>query len=54
MSTYADVTGRVERERCIRHQAETDDLTRFPADGSDLDELLLAADRAMYARKRPS
>jgi diguanylate cyclase (GGDEF)-like protein/PAS domain S-box-containing protein len=27
MSTYADVTGRVERERRIRHQAETDDLT---------------------------
>jgi diguanylate cyclase (GGDEF)-like protein/PAS domain S-box-containing protein len=27
MSTYADVTGRVERERRIRHQAETDELT---------------------------
>jgi diguanylate cyclase (GGDEF)-like protein/PAS domain S-box-containing protein len=27
MSTYADVTGRVERERRIRHEAETDDLT---------------------------
>jgi diguanylate cyclase (GGDEF)-like protein/PAS domain S-box-containing protein len=27
MSTYADVTGTVERERRIRHQAETDDLT---------------------------
>jgi diguanylate cyclase (GGDEF)-like protein/PAS domain S-box-containing protein len=27
MSTYADVTGRVERERRIRHEADTDDLT---------------------------
>jgi diguanylate cyclase (GGDEF)-like protein/PAS domain S-box-containing protein len=27
MSTYSDVTGRVERERRIRHEAETDDLT---------------------------
>jgi diguanylate cyclase (GGDEF)-like protein/PAS domain S-box-containing protein len=27
MSTYSDVTGTVERERRIRHQAETDDLT---------------------------
>jgi diguanylate cyclase (GGDEF)-like protein/PAS domain S-box-containing protein len=27
VSTYADVTGRVERERRIRHEAETDELT---------------------------
>jgi diguanylate cyclase (GGDEF)-like protein/PAS domain S-box-containing protein len=27
MSTYADVTGRIERERRIRHEADTDELT---------------------------
>jgi diguanylate cyclase (GGDEF)-like protein/PAS domain S-box-containing protein len=50
MSTYADVTGRVERERRIRQQAETDDLTGLPnrrALGHMLGSALMRAE--MYA-----
>jgi diguanylate cyclase (GGDEF)-like protein/PAS domain S-box-containing protein len=42
MSTYADVTGRVERERRIRHEAETDDLTGL-ANRRALGRMLAAA-----------
>jgi diguanylate cyclase (GGDEF)-like protein/PAS domain S-box-containing protein len=42
MSTYADVTGRVERERRIRHEAETDDLTGL-ANRRALGRMLTAA-----------
>jgi GGDEF domain-containing protein len=102
LSTYVDVTDRVERERRIRAEADTDELTGLanrralqrmlraalararahdlsvgvlmfgepleldgveaslraavcvachPGDGDDLECLLAAADRAMYARK---
>jgi diguanylate cyclase (GGDEF)-like protein/PAS domain S-box-containing protein len=42
VSTYADVTGRVERERRIRHEADTDDLTGL-ANRRALGRMLTAA-----------
>jgi diguanylate cyclase (GGDEF)-like protein/PAS domain S-box-containing protein len=42
MSTYADVTWRVERERRIRHEADTDDLTGL-ANRRSLQRMLGAA-----------
>jgi diguanylate cyclase (GGDEF)-like protein/PAS domain S-box-containing protein len=42
MSMYADVTGRVERERRIRHEADTDDLTGL-ANRRALQRMLAAA-----------
>jgi diguanylate cyclase (GGDEF)-like protein/PAS domain S-box-containing protein len=42
MSTYADVTGRIEHERRIRHEADTDELTGL-ANRRALQRMLTAA-----------